>query len=419
LRNEKPYEAIRWLGRAEELFVKEEYRRQLILTLLDSSYAYESIGLLWAARNKLVVAIERAFRMFLTDGEMPGVAHHCLRRLTWIEMQLGRVPQILQAIDWTRFCEGLLASTERREVQSEQEAMLLQAVLSIHFLNVPFSRISAIEQLPDALARLDLEMPRLAVLYALGHEKRVNEQSFAESPKSPTDMLDFFERWQDQPAREDLPSEPSLNEGPRALVRSIILGAEFVVDCPNDVASIGVAESLLGAMEAFMATSDEADIFPHAERTVIRVRRAKEQTTGPSFSWLDNVTGVHAEIVTGESIDFQDKEALTQFTDFLCEATLAIAARQFIIRDAEAWMKKVAGEERGLARAALLGNLVVIGQSLFGSDAKVRLSDLVRVNDKHYDCLRHQHWRPEPACPPNATPPWSRSSSAMALPQKR
>lgn len=394
LRNEKPYEAIRWLGRAEELFVKEEYQRQLILTLLDSSYAYESAGLLWAARNKLVVAIERTFRMFLTEGEIPGIAHHCLRRLTWIEMQLGRVPQILQAIAWTRFCEGLLASTRRREVQSEQEAMLLQAVLSIHFLNVPFSRISALEQLPDALARLDLEMPRLAVLYALGHEKRVNEEGFAESPKSPKDMLDYFERWRDQPAREDLPSEPSLNEGPRALVRSIILGAEFVVDCPNDVAAIGVAESLLGAMEAFMATSDEQDIFPHAEKTVIRVRKAKEQATGPSFNWLDNVAGVHAEIVTGESIDFQDKEALTQFTDFLCETTLAIAARQFIIRDVEAWMKKVAGEERGLARAAMLGNLVVIGQSLFGSDAKVRLSDLLGVNDKHYDCLRDQHWRP-------------------------
>jgi len=404
LRNEKPYEAIRWLGRAEELFVKDEYQRQLILTLLDCSYAYESAGLLWAARNKLVVAIERAFRVFLTEGEMPGIAHHCLRRLTWIEMQLGRVPQTLQAIIWSRFCEGLLASTGHREAQSEQEAMLLQAVLSIHFLNVPFSRISALEQLPDALARLDLEMPRLAVLYALGHEKRVNEEGFAESPKSPKDMLEFFERWQDQPARDDLPGEPSLNEGPRALVRSIILGAEFVVDCPNDVASTGVAESLLGAMEAFMATSDEEDIFPHAERTVIRVRKAREQTAGPSFAWLDNVSGVHAEIVTGESIDFQDKNALTQFTDFLCEATLAIAGRQFIIRDVEAWMTKVAGEERGLARAAMLGNLVVIGQSLFGSDAKVRLSDLMGVNDKQYDCLRDQHWRPKRPAAKRDTP---------------
>ncbi|SFQ57773.1 hypothetical protein SAMN05216578_101152 [Halopseudomonas formosensis] len=394
LRNEKPYEAIRWLGRAEELFVKEEFRRQLVLTLLDSSYAYESAGLLWAARNKLIVAIECAFRIFQIEGEMPRIAHHCFRRLTWIEMQLGRIPQILQAIVWTRFCEGLLTSTGRGESQSEQETMLLQAVLGIHFLNVPFSRISALEPLPDALARLGLEMPRLAVLYALGHEKRVNEECFADAPKNPKDMLDFFERWQDQPASEDLPSEPSLSEGAHAMVRSIILGAEFVVDCPNDAVSISVAESLLGAMEAFMATSDENDVFPHAEKTVIRVRKVKEHAIGPSFVWLDNVAGVHAEIVTGESVDFQNKEALTKFSDFLCETTLTVVAHRFIIRDTEAWMKKIAEEERGLARAAMLGNVVAIGRNLFGGDAKVRLSDWVDENDKHYDCLRDQHWRP-------------------------
>ena len=394
LRNEKPYEAIRWLGRAEELFVKEEYQSQLISTLLDSSYAYEKAGLLWAARNKLIVSIERAFRIFQAEGEIPRIAHHCLRRLTWIEMQLGRIPQTLQAIDWTQLCEGLLKSTGRSENQSAQETMLLQAALGIHFLNVPFSRISTLEQLPDVLARLELGMPRLAVLYALGHEKRVNDEGFAELPKNTNDMLEFFECWQDQPAREDLPGEPSLNEGPRTLVRSIILGAEFVIDCPNDVASIGVAESLLGAMEAFMATSDEADVLPHAEKTVIRVHKVKEKIAGPSFAWLDNVSGVHAEVVTGESVDFQNKEELTQFTNFLCDTTLTIAARQFIIRDPKAWMKKVAGEERGLARAAMLGNLVAIERNLFGSDVKVRLTDWVCGNDKPYDCLRNKHWRP-------------------------
>ncbi|WP_319243985.1 hypothetical protein [uncultured Propionivibrio sp.] len=395
LKNEKPYEAIRWLGRAEELFVKEEYQRQLILTLLDSSYAYENTGLLWAARNKLIVAIESAFRMFKAEGEMPRIAHHCLRRLTWIEMQLGRIPQILQAITWTRICEGMLKSAGQGKAQSEQETMLLQAVLGIHLLNVPFSRISALELLPDILARLDLEMPRLAVLYALGHDERVNNEGFAETPKTPKEMLDFFVHWQDQPAREDIPSEPSLGEGARAIVRSIILGAEFVIDCPNDFASISVAESLLGAMEAFMATSEEGDVFPHAEKTVIRMRKLKEQVTGLSFAWIDNVAGVHAEIVTGESVDFQSKESLTQFTDFLCETTLTVAAHRFIIHDPEAWMKKVAGEERGLARAAMLGNVVAIGRNLFGDDAKVRLSKWISDNDKHYDCLRDQHWRPD------------------------
>jgi hypothetical protein len=386
----KPYEAIRWFGRAEELFVKEEYQRELIFTLLDSSYAYERVGLLWAARNKLVVAIERTLHVFQAEGEMSNIAHHCLCRLAWIEMQLGRIPQILQAITWSRIFKYQGPDGTR----PEQETML-QAVLSIHFLNVSFSRISHLEQLPDALARLDLDMPRFAVLYVLGHEKRINKECFADSPKDSTDMLEFFERWQDQPARDDLPSEPTLNETSRALLRTIILGSEIQIDCPNDTASMGVAESLLGAMEAFMATSDEGDIFPHADKTVIRVRKMKAHTMAPSFAWLEDVTGVHAEIIIGESIDFQDKQSLTQFADFLSDTTLTIAMRQFIIRDLESWMKKVAGEERAMARAILLGNLVVIGRNLFGGDAKVRLGDWIDSNDKYYDCVRDQHWRPK------------------------
>ncbi|MFC7516693.1 hypothetical protein ACFQUU_16920 [Herbaspirillum sp. GCM10030257] len=393
LKNGKPYDAIRWLGRAEEMFIKEEYQRQLIFTLLDGSYAYERAGLLWAARNKLIVAIERSFHLFQAEGEKPDIAHHSLRRLTWIEMQLGRIPQILQAIVWTRVLENLTPAGQS-EAQSEEETMLLQAVLSIHFLNVPFSRISALEPLPDTLDRLDLAMPRAAILYVLGHEKRVNGECFADAPKNSKDMLDFFERWQDQPAREDLPSEPTLNDGPRATVSSIILGAEFLIDFPNDAASSGVAESLLGALEAFMATSDEYDVLPHAEKTIIRLRKVKEQATGPSFAWLDNISGVHAEIVTDESVDFQNKEALTQFADFLCSTVVTIATHQFIIRNPEEWVKKVAGEERGLARAVVLGNVVAIGRNLFGRDAKVRLADWVGNDDKHYDCLRDQHWRP-------------------------
>lgn len=392
LRNGKPYEAIRWLGKAEELFVKEEYQHQLILTLLDGSYAYESAGLLWAARNKLVVAIERAFRLFQVEGQMPGIAHQCLRRLIWVEMQLGRIPQVLQSIVWSRLLENVEA-TERTDAQSD-EGHLLQAVLSIHFLNVPFSRISALEQLPDALARLNLDMPRLAVLYALGHEKRINKECFAESHKNSKDMLSFFELWQDLPAHEDLSSEPSLNDGPRTMIRSTILGAEFLVDFPNDEVSSGIAESLLGAMEAFMATSDEADVLPHAEKTVIRVRKVNEQVSGPSFDWLDDVSGVDAEIITDEHLEFHNKEALQHFADFLCDAVLAIATRQFIIRDNEEWLKKIAGDERGIARAVTLGNLVAIGRNLFGNAAKIRLTDWVDDNDKHYDCLREQHWRP-------------------------
>lgn len=406
LKNGKPYEAIRWIGRAEELFAKEEYQRELILTLAAGSHAYQAAGLLWAARNKLLVAIERAFRMLSTEGELPLIAYRLLRHLTWIELQLGRVPQILQSIIWTRHCASLVKLEEDDEGgdSGHEETLFMHAMLGIHFLNVPLNRLSALEQLPDALQRLGLDIPRTAVLYALGHEKRVNEEAFPEEPRTPAELRDFFEKWQDQPAHQDMPAEPALNEGPRTTLRSVILGAEFVIDCPNDSASVGVAESLFGAMEAFLSTSDEEDLLPHAERTLVRLRKVKEQTTGPTFDWVEGIAGVHAEILTGERVTFDDAEALTQFTDFLCKTTAMIAAHCFMIRSPEEWMKRVAGDERGLARATMFGNVLAIGRILFGDDAKVRLKDWIDADEKSYDCLRDQYWRPSKPATAGSSP---------------
>lgn len=396
LKNGKPYEAIRWIGRAEELFVKEEYQRELILTLAAGSLAYQKAGLLWAARNKLLVAIERAFSMLRTAGELPLIAYRLLRRLTWIELQLGRVPQILQSLVWTGYCANLVKFEEddKANDRDHEETMSMQAVFGMHFLNVPFNRLSALEQLPDSLQRLGLYIPRTVVLYALGHEKRVNEEDFPKEPKTSAELRDFFEKWQDQLARQDMPTEPALNEGPRTTLRSVILGAEFVIDCPNDPASVGVSESLLGSMEAFLSTSNEEDLLPHAERTVIRLRKVKEQTSGPIFDWIEGSAGVHAEILTGENVTFDDAEAMMQFTDFLGQTSAKVAASCFIIRSPEEWMTRVADDERGFSRATMLGNVLAISRNLFGGNAKVRLTDWIDADDKYYDCLRDQYWRP-------------------------
>lgn len=307
---------------------------------------------------------------------------------------------------WTGYCANLVKFEEDDEGDDKgpEEVMSMHAVFGMHFLNVPFNRLSALEQLPDALQRLGLDVPRTAVLYALGHEKRVNEEAFSDGPKTPAELRDFFEKWQDQPARQDMPAEPTLNEGPRTTLRSIILGTEFVIDCPNEPTSVGVAESLLGAIEAFLSTSDEEDLLPHAERTVIRLRKVKEQATGPTFDWIEGTAGVHAEILTGENVTFDDAEALMQFTDFLGQTSAKVAARCFVIRSPKEWMTRVAGDERGLARTTMLGNVLAIGRNLFGGDAKVRLADWTDADDKYYDCLRDQYWRPSTLAAEGSSP---------------
>ncbi|MBK8284426.1 MAG: hypothetical protein IPK97_05830 [Ahniella sp.] len=392
LLNGKPYDAIRWLGRAEELFAKDEYRRELIFTLIESSYGFERAGLLWAARSKLMAAIERSFHALLVSGELPHVVNHCLKRLMWVEVQLGRIPHVLQANSWWHFCAGHFGASKPLDVN---EVRLLDAVLGIHFLNFPVDRLGEVRGLPDPLSKLGLGMARLAVLYALGHEEQIQLDAFSDDPQGPVDLLKFFEQWHDQPAREDLPAQPMLSDSPVMELRSMILGSEIVVSGPNEPTAIGIAESLLGALEALLATSDERDVLAHTELTQIRVRKVEGLSAAPTFEWLSDTPGVHAEIGIGERVEFADQEALKAFAEFLVETSLKIACRQFTIRDPDSWIRKVAGEERGLSRAALFGNVLVLGRNVFGSDPKVKLQDWISEDDSLWEVKRDVHWRPK------------------------
>ena len=88
---EQPYEAIRWFGRAEELLVKREYRKELMMTLLGVSQAYERVGLLWAARNKALAASDLALGVFKEQGQLIPPVLVALKWLAWIELRLGRI----------------------------------------------------------------------------------------------------------------------------------------------------------------------------------------------------------------------------------------------------------------------------------------------------------------------------------------
>lgn len=392
LDHDRPYEAIRWIGRAEELLVKEEYQGDLVLTLVAGSFAYERAGLFWAARNKILVAAERSLHAFARSGEMPPSALRSLQRLAWLELQLGRIPQVLQAMSWAAFVSSQLKLSDARQASYSEEVQIQEGVLGIHFLNLPLEMQQFVEQLPDALERLGLTNARLALLFVLGHEKRIKTEGYFKPEKSADELQRFFEAWQDQPAASDIPSRPTLNVGSKTSLRSVILGAEFVVDTPIDTTFVGVAESLLGALEAFLATTDESDLLPHVEKTTITVRAAAGSATVPTFNFVGDGAG-QAELLCPSTLQFPNLEAFHAFSDWLSETVIKIAAHQFIVRDVQAWLERVAGDERAFARAVLLGDALTIGRNAFGREPAVRLSDWFEPDDKVYECMRTRPWR--------------------------
>ncbi|MGF1630705.1 MAG: hypothetical protein ACFCUT_14625 [Kiloniellaceae bacterium] len=391
-----PYQAIQWFGRAEDLLVKDEYRAQLVNTLGGSSFAYERVGLLWAARNKILAAIERSFGTFLEDGEVTPPTLLALQRLVWLELQLGRIPHVLDAMSLAALAAAhMKLSDERKEAQFE-EAQIQEGVLGIHLLNIRLEKLRSASRLPDALQRLGLTYARAALLFSLGQmEALFDEEYFAEDEAS-EEIESFFERWHSQPAGKDIPCEPIFVEGSNSRLHSVVLGSRIEIDTPSDPTSFGVAESFLGALEAFLATSNENQLMPHKERTTITIHTHDDAPSTPEIRFFDD-DGSRAEIVHQNNLQFRTKEDIFAFRKWLQKSVLEFIVRSFVIRDVERWMDRLAGDERGFSRALMLGDMVTLDRNVFGDRPRITLDDWLTDEDRIYDVLRTEHWQKKEA----------------------
>lgn len=392
LQQGKPYEAIQWLGRAEELLIKEEYRAELVMALIASSYAYERVGLLWAARNNALAAVERTLAVFHEEGEVIRPALLALQRLVWIELQLGRIPHVLSAMALGSFVASHLKLSEDRQKAYGEERQMQGAVLGIHFLNLPFEALSGVARLPDALERLGLINARMALLFALGQEHALRKEGYIPAEEDPNAVQTFFERWQDQSAANDIPHQPVLVDGTTSLLKSTILGSELVVETVNNAVSFGVAESLLGALEAFLATSDEEDVLPHRERMTIVVSASDQLKSVPQLRFPDNGGG-RAEIVHPPNLAFTTAAERQDYMQWLQNTLVEIVSRMLVIRDVSAWLEKVAGQERGFSRALALGDTLTLDRNVYGETPQLRLIDWLEPSDQTYPTLRDGPWR--------------------------
>ena len=392
LKQEKPYEAIRWFGKAEALLTKEEFQGELIMALIGSGYAYERVGLLWATRNKVLAAVERTLATFRESGEIVSQALLALRRLVWVELQLGRIPHILNAVELANFVASHLKLSAEQQDAYAEERWMQDGVLGIHMLNLPFDALSEVKQLPDTLESLGLVSAKMALLFALGHEQTLREEGYIPASENSDSVQSFFEQWQDQSAADDLPTQPVLVNGTTSLLKSIILGTEFIVETPNNHISFGIAESLLGALEAFLATSDEQDVMPHRECLEIVINVSDQFTGMPQLLFPDD-DGGKVEIVHPMDFQFTTAAERRDYMAWLKDSFVQIMCRVLMIKDITIWLDKIAGEERGFSRALDFGDVFTLNSNVFGETPALCLTDWLKIDIHSYAVLRKESWR--------------------------
>jgi hypothetical protein len=376
LRAGKNYDAIRLLGRAQQQLAFEEFRGEHFTALLACGSAYEAAGLLWAARASLVGAANLAFSEFTARGTILPQALTCLRRLAWIEIQLGRVPQVLawmELMSWV--AQQLMLEGEALE-EYQDERLNLDASLGILLLRTDFWELKWLAFLPERLECLGLYYPWIALLYALGYEDRIRSETTILTGQDENEARELFRKWSlDQPVSGQLPAQPNLLNRQKVELHSTLIGCQITVEAANNLPSIYLSETILSVMEAFFATGMDDQVFPHRSTFRMAVGPSHFAERLPVCIVNSQKSEVDLEISHGDRLEYHTKEERLAFRSWLIELLAKLLPRIFMISDVSVYLARLAKDEAAFNRALDNADVSIGLGNILGDSPKFRLSD--------------------------------------------
>lgn len=343
LRMGKDREALRLLGQARVLLSKRESLRAAARAQIGSGFAYERLGLIWAARMDLY----SAFSLLSREADDPATLRDLTRaalRLVWLELQLGRVPVV---IAWFVVASGALRRLEASGGDAgglEDELRTLMSAIGASFLRANLDELRELTKLPEGLERAGLFIAKNALLFALGQAGAITDDMRALGDTEP-ERQQAFRKWSEIPGAEDLPERLALHSRQRETYRTVLFGAKIEFDLETNAPCIFIAEMLLGAFEAFFATASHRDLMFHAPRVVVRVRSSFLGQFPPQRQFSLIAGAQLWEISVPEAIQERvTKEDVAALRDWVLKTITDLLARAAYMRDVREALERLADD---------------------------------------------------------------------------
>ena len=393
LRARKIYDAIRLYGRAQLMLAKREYRLELIAALVGGGLAYEAAGLLWAARSNVLAGANQAFSDFAEEGEIPPQGLACLRKLVWLELQLGRVPAVLQWIEAASGIAQNLALTGKRRESYVEERNTQDAILGILLLKSGFADLDLLATLPPVLEQLGLESSRMAVLYSLGYEDQLRQEGIIPESEDQNSAREFFTKWLRQPANRDLPAKPEFAAGNEVLLRSSVLGCQVTARVANRLDSLCFGERILACLESLLATSlERPGVFPYAQEFPLKIFPSEDASSKPDYKF-ESSNGGQILAISHPAAPDSGGSRVAADSHWLQGLVLEISLRIALPSDPKEYGEQVFGREQGFGRAITFSDPSIPLGNILGSGMRVRISDWeAQGNQEKRPSLRREVW---------------------------
>jgi hypothetical protein len=370
LQSGKPYEAIEQFSKAQNLLVQDEHKGEFIQAIVGAALGYEAAGLLWAARANLVYALERVLYEFHKTEQIAPQALSLLRKLIWVELQLGRALCVLIWVDWLNVLSNSVVLYGSGRDSLEEEFRMIDAVFSILILRTRFSDWPSLDHMAALLEKNRLLMSRGAVLFALGYE-----DAFRSEYKDDGDLDDMFSKWLVQPAAADLPAEAEWHIGRLVTMHTVIIGCEIELVSENKTTSILLCEAILAFLESLFSTMirfrDNYSLRPNLKIEVKQSEFAK-----PPFSHriVEDDCGETHIIVAHTATSLNHKNFNTDYQNVFRDLLLSFI-KELHMQPSKESLEELFVNQRAMDRAMLAAQSLIAITNVLTFKPKYQVAD--------------------------------------------
>lgn len=389
------YDATRLFGRAQEKLIKEEYKSELVKCLIACGGTYDASGLYWSARSNLLAALSICISEHASSGFMHPLAFLAAKELSWIEVKLGRVPHILFSINLTNFIYKNLQPDVEKENIYWEFIQHIDTVFSMLLLRAELKELDELKKIPHLLDQLNLVCSEGSLLFALGHIDKLKEDVWFDSEDSTEKIEEFYELVCAQPANIDLPSSPELYSGKIYELKSNILGMNLVAHVDANTTSLLIAESIFGALEAFLATSMSGGIMPYKQNAKVAFRPDKNLKEEFGIKLISDSNDYELEIVHKNDFTLSSATAIKHFREFTTNCIVYLLPKIAIYDDKREHFKRLVEEENVFNRSLIFSDLITLSYNVFGNLDWINLSKLSdKIEQTAYPLKRTSQWSP-------------------------
>ena len=379
-------EAIAQAGKAQLSLGRGGADEEFLHSLFATAWAYEAMGLLWAARANYAFALHWIVRALDTTGELPSSLYVPLARLIWLELELGRVPQ---ALCWLELHRTMLKPVDLTGEQIErltEESALMDAVLAIVVLRTSWRDLPKLDRAPGLLGGLGLNVCRVAAMFLLGYEEAVRSETGFDEPE------EFFAKLLCQPTAGEVAERADWGVRWPFSLRTILFGCRIEVLAAEGLPYLLLGETVLAFVESFLATSgmSRGQLSTRAE---LRVEVVARDDAGPPFEYelVEDDAGEVKIVVAHPKgpVRIVDDTYVRRMIELLAQV-LGQLWMPMRTEDLEALF----AEERAQDRASLTAQLPVVYGGLLGQGAKVEAKDWMALGTESLALRRSAPWQP-------------------------